>query len=307
VAPQHQYSVAIHRPELFSFSETIWFLDRGLDDCMHKINQQSVLRLFVQKGRPFLIRIFLKNGAIHYESLSGQINDHSQVADFINVWFDLDRDISPFYSLLSLIPEIAPLRNKYHGLRITGIPDLFEALCWCIIGQQINLSFAYRVKRRLVELYGEMLEYDREKYFAFPDPSVLAVLPVERYRSLQLTTRKAEYIKGLSEAFSSGAATREKLMALGDEEKMKEKLMEIRGIGEWTANYVVMKSLRGLNCLPYGDSGINNALNQFFGIPKKNNREQVNNVFNQFEGWKSYLVYYLWRSQREPGTIVTGT
>ena len=151
-----------------------------------------------------------------------------------------------------------------------------------------------------MERYGEQLHYEGRAHFTFPAPEVIAKLSVEDLRSFQLTTRKAEYLKGISELFVSGQLSKEKTEALGDEDLMRSLLMKIRGIGEWTANYAVMKGLKGMNCLPYGDSGVNNALFNLKGIPKKQNRKQVDGVFDQFENWKSYLVYYLWRSLRNP-------
>jgi DNA-3-methyladenine glycosylase II len=183
---------------------------------------------------------------------------------------------------------------------MVGIPDLFECVCWCVLGQQINLEFAYRLKRRIVEKYGKSIEYKGEKYFHFPDPGVIMHVPVADLRAMQVTTRKAEYITGIARLFETGALSKQKLEALGDEELMRRELVQVRGIGEWTANYTIMKSLRGMNCVPYGDIGINNALYYFKGISKKNNRKEVEAVFNNFEGWKAYLVYYLWRSLRQP-------
>ncbi len=59
-------------------------------------------------------------------------------------WFDLERDLAGFYQLLNSHKQTKNFPKDYHGLRLMGIVDLFEALSWCVIGQQINLTFAHK-------------------------------------------------------------------------------------------------------------------------------------------------------------------
>jgi DNA-3-methyladenine glycosylase II len=291
-------SITIPLPQLFDFNESLWFLDRNLDDCMHKVLDKEVRRVIVVEDQPILISVSLKEDQLQVKQLEGKSSKTGIIAGFVKEWLDMDRDIAPFYSLLKKDPGLRHLALNYYGFRMVGIPDLFETLVWCILGQQINLEFAYRLKRRIVELYGSYVEHDGARYYIFPTPSALADLEPGELRKLQVTTRKAEYITGVARMFARGELSKKKLQALGSEDAMLNHLMKIRGIGEWTANYTVMKSLRGMNCVPYGDAGIHIALNRLKGIPKKNNRPEVDAVFSQFEGWKTYLVYYLWRSLR---------
>jgi len=289
----------IRKPQLFDFRETLWFLDRNLDDCMHRVAGNKVYRLFPSGKKAALVSISEDKNDLVISVEKGKLAEPEFVTQFITEWFDLDRDIGPFYKLLKMDPDFNVLAKKYNGFRMVGIPDLFETLCWCVIGQQINLQFAYKVKNRVVESFGQSIKHEGMVYYVFPEPEVLREVKIEEYRAMQLTTRKAEYIKGISELFCDGTLSKEKLLKLGDEEMMRKKLMEVRGRGEWTANYAVMKSLRGMDCVPYGDSGVNMALLKFKGIPKKNNRALVDAVFDEFPGWRSYLVYYLGRSLRE--------
>jgi DNA-3-methyladenine glycosylase II len=265
---------------------------------MHRIIGEEVRRVIIVNGEPLLISVTAQDQEVLVAVLKGKIKDPAPVAEFVKEWLDLERDIRPFYKLLKKDADLRHLAINYYGFRMVGIPDLFETLVWCILGQQINLEFAYRLKRRTVELYGSYLEYRKSRYYIFPSPQTLSNVTIDALRNLQITTRKAEYITGIAKLFESGALSKETLIKLGTEEAMLHELMKIRGIGEWTANYTIMKSLRGMNCLPYGDAGVHIALNRLKGIPKKNNRRQIDEVFDSFIGWKTYLVYYLWRSLR---------
>jgi DNA-3-methyladenine glycosylase II len=286
-------------PPLFSFEEALWFLDRNLDDCMHEVSGNVVRKLLTCEGKPVLIELSSSGNAILINAVKGKITDEDAVIKYAGEWLDVDRDIAPFYRLLKKDRELTRLSVLFRGLHIVGIPDLFETLVWCIIGQQINLEFAYKVKRALVEKYGSSVGFGGKRYYLFPPPQLVAALPLEDLRALQLTMRKAEYIRGVAELFAQDLLSRKRLEALPNEEQMLNELLKIRGIGEWTANYTLMKSLRAMDRVPYGDAGINIALNRLKGIPKKNNRKEVEEVFNSFPGWKTYLVYYLWRSLRD--------
>jgi DNA-3-methyladenine glycosylase II len=233
------------------------------------------------------------------EPLKGRIDKEQEVVNFVRDWLDVDRDLSAFYSLLRKDADLSHFPDAYRGFHIVGIPDLFETIVWCIIGQQINLDFAYKVKRALVERYGTRVMHGRASHFLFPEPAVLAALTREELMQVQLTGRKAEFIIGVATLMRDGKLSKRKLQALRSEERMLEELTAIRGIGEWSANYALMKSLRAMNRVPFGDAGINIALNRLKNIPKKNNRAEVEAVFSKFGGWKTYLVYYLWRSRRE--------
>ena len=295
--------ILINKPSHFSFNECLWFLDRNLDDCMHQVQHKQVRKLLRLNRKLILIEVSEKGKHLQVTlpaSKTSLTTFRKEIITYVHEWFDLDRDIGPFYRLLEKDKELKPLGKAYYGLRLVGIPDLFELLCWCVIGQQINLDFAYKVKRRLVEQYGPKIKFEGALYYTFPEPSALARLKIEDLRKLQLTTRKSEYIIGIARLFEKGEMSRTSLLSLKNEEAMKNALTQIRGIGEWTANYTVMKGLGGMNCIPYGDSGVNNALLKLKGIPKKNNRPMVDAVFEQFKDWQSYLVYYLWRYLRNP-------
>jgi DNA-3-methyladenine glycosylase II len=291
-------TLKIKKPEHFSFKECLWFLDRGLDDCMHTVLSDSVLKLIKLEGEPILIEVSEEGDNLMITILKGKVKHENTVINYVGEWFDLERDLDSFYKLLKKDKDFGLLLKKYAGLRLIGIPDLHEALCWCVIGQQINLKFAYTIKRRLVEKYGEKIIHAGRTHFLFPSPEVIQKLTIQELRSLQLTEKKAEYMIGISRMLASGTLSKQKLQDLGDEKLMLTELMKIRGIGEWTANYTIMKSLRAMNGIPYGDSGVNNGLFNLKNIPKKNNRKMVDETFDRFEGWKTYLVYYLWRSLR---------
>lgn len=273
----------------FSFKECLWFLNRNFDDCLHNIGPDYVRKAILIDNEPVLFEI---RDGLSVKVLQGEGSPDA----FINEWFDLHTDISPFYEQLAAYKDLAYMSRDFAGLRLMGIPDLFEAICWCIIGQQINLTFAYKIKRRLVETYGRHTVYEGRKYYTFPAPEVLADADPVLLKSMQLSARKTEYLKGIAKVFKEGKMSKEMLLSLKDVTAQQQALTAIRGIGIWTANYTLMKTLRVPSAIPYGDAGLLNALMIHKIITDKKDLVSIERFFQHFNGWESYLVFYLWRS-----------
>ena len=281
-------------PKNFSFQECLWFLDRNYDDCLHEVRPDAVRKAIFIDKIPTLIEITESDNQLIINVLVGN-NSEKQIIEFVKDWFDYDRDLSSFYKLLKKDSELKYMTSEYKGLRLMAIPDLFEALCWSIIGQQINLTFAYKLKRRFTEIYGTKLTYENSDYYLFPKPEIVENIKVEDLLPLQFSNRKAEYLIEIAKQFVSGNISKEILSSKPTNEAIGL-LVSVRGIGEWTANYALMKSLKRLECVTYGDVGLYNALHNLKGFDKRPSRETLDLFFDNFKDWEAYTVFYLWRS-----------
>lgn len=290
--------IKIPVPELFNKDECLWFLSRDFDDCMYRVYKDRVRRAFGEAGSIMVVDVYMMPDELVLEWLNMKPCDQDieNVIRFVSEWFDLETDLTQFYSIILEDKRIAHIAKEYSGLRFIGIPDLFEALAWGIIGQQINLSFAYKLKRRLVEKYGTFTLYEDEKYYVFPAAEVLSEVKTDDLRALQFSEKKAEYLITIAKAFSAGTLSRELLQNLPDLESRIKYLTNIRGIGLWTANYALMKSLKEPSGIPHGDAGLLNALINHGIIEAKNDKASIEEFFKPFTGWEAYLVFYLWRT-----------
>ena len=223
------------------------------------------------------------------------VSDDEELTSYVTQWFDLERDLSEFYRLLEKTPETRHFSQEYHGLRLMGIVDLFEVLCWCAIGQQINLTFAHKIKTRLVHTLGDSVNHDQNTYYCFPEPEKIISADSSMLAEMQLSKQKISYLKNISEAFVSGALDKQKLLNQSSEQQLLQ-MQTIKGIGQWTSNYAAMKCLRNMNCIAYGDTGLSAALHKYFSTEKKPNIVTIDEIFRPFEGWKSYFNFYLWKS-----------
>jgi DNA-3-methyladenine glycosylase II len=281
-------------PVEFSFGECLGFLGRSTNESVFQVESDHVRRAFRTSKGDLLLDVSVSGKKISLQALKGN-GDAEEVRTYINEWFDLDNDIRPFYALAAKDKLLAPLAKRFHGLRVIGIPDLFEAFAWAVTGQQINLAFAYTLKRRLVEAFGGSMTHEGRKHFIFPDPQVIAGLNISDLMPLQYSERKAEYLITIAQKIASGEVSKDKLLAMSRGE-VEQELVSIRGIGKWTAHYVMMKSLRDHSAFPVGDVGLQNAIKHLLGLAAKPTPEEVAKLGRKWKGWEAYATFYLWRS-----------
>ncbi|NYE04004.1 DNA-3-methyladenine glycosylase II [Bacillus niacini] len=287
-------------PEEYNFKENINYLSRSSNECLFHIHHDRIYKAIPIGGETPLIEVSSVDENHLLIRFLGERKSTSQiirddVARYVREWFDLDRDLKSFYSIAKVDPLLGPAVESFYGLRIIGIPDLFEALCWGILGQQINLSFAYTLKRRFVEQFGRSVLYDGLTYWIFPSPEDIAGLAVEELESLRMTKKKSEYLIGVAQLMVDGKLSKDMLLEIGDYKRAEKMLVKIRGIGPWTANYVLMRCLRYPSAFPIDDVGLQNAIKHRLGREKKPPKDEIMKLAVNWTNWESYATFYLWR------------
>lgn len=282
----------------FSFEQCRIFLDRSPRECLHRVEGGTVLQAVRLGSRAVIFRMSGSPGGVKLEVLSGDgsAQERQALAAYVSEWLDLKRDLQPFYRMAAGDALLRPLVERFAGLRLIGIPDLLEALCWSITGQQINLQFAYTLKSRLVARCGTRLTHEERHFWLFPEAEAIAALREEDLRALQFSRSKIAYLRGIAALFASGEISKELLLACGPAEAIRERLLQIRGVGEWTADYVLMKCFRHPAALPAGDAGLQNALKARLQLAEKPSPAQIREMAAAWKGWEAYATFYLWRS-----------
>ncbi|WP_394189962.1 DNA-3-methyladenine glycosylase family protein [Paenisporosarcina quisquiliarum] len=291
-------TIDISPPAPFNYEECLLFLGRSEQEVLYEIKDGAIWKLHRVAGNLVLFKISHHSNMLKVEfpiSPPSQIV-RKEIAEYIWEWFDLDTDLNEFYKMAVEDPILHKLTNEYEGLRMMCLPDLFEALSWAVMGQQINLTFAYTLKKRFVEQFGESLSHGEQTYWLYPSAARIATLEVEDLRPLQFTGRKAEYIIGIAKTLASGELTKEKLLNMPTPLDMYQALIHIRGVGAWTADYVLMKCLHHQAAFPIADVGLHNALKNQLGLERKPSIMEIKEIAAHWEGWQAYATFYLWRS-----------
>jgi DNA-3-methyladenine glycosylase II len=290
--------IIVRLPPHFSFAECLVFLNRNKNECLHFIKDDAIHKAVTVENKDIIFSIAQNGGSLLIKILNIQKPSaavKNYVTSYVSGWLDLAADLTPFYKSASGDKVLKELIKNYAGLRLIGIPDLFETLVWCVMGQQINLGFAYTLKKRFVETYGRKIIHKNNSYYLFPAAELIVGQSPEDLRKLQLTSKKSEYIVGIAGAVSSGRISKESLL-LQSPEEIKKGLTAIRGVGEWTAEYVMMKCLRVGSAFPAGDAGLQNAVKNILKLESKPSPEELRRMSLKWKGSEAYAVFYLWRS-----------
>lgn len=287
-------------PPDFSFIQNLGYLQRSTNECLFRIINNKVRKAIATDECTVLVDVWERDEhslTIEFLGNTKPTTNQAmeQVTAYITEWFDFQTDIQPFYALANSDTLLQQAIDAFSGLRIIGIPDLFEAMAWGILGQQINLPFAYTLKRRLVEKFGTSLTYEGEQYWVFPTPSDIAKLTVEDLVGLKMTVKKCEYLIDVAIQINTGQLTKEMLLETKDVKKAEKILTNIRGIGPWTANYVLMRCLRFPSAFPIDDVGLHNAIKHVMGSEQKPTKDELLRLSVPWKGWEAYATFYLWR------------
>ncbi len=289
----------IKTPPRFRFEQSLAYLNRSHLEPLHCIVDGRILKVLKINGQLVLISLGVDEaGNLQIIFPAHQPDDKTRhgLRAYVHEWFDLERDLSPFYELAACDKVLRDIVCRFRGLRLVRIPDLFQALCWAIIGQQINLKFAYTLFRRFVHSFGESHSWQGHTYWLFPRPEIVAGLSVADLVAHQNTRRKSEYLLGMAKLISDGTLSRHGLLAHGSFSKAKSDLLGIRGVGDWTANYVSMRCLGDPEAFPAGDVGLQQAIKLALNLEAKPGCEEINKLAAGWQGWQAYAAVFLYRS-----------
>jgi AraC family transcriptional regulator of adaptative response / DNA-3-methyladenine glycosylase II len=205
----------------------------------------------------------------------------------------LAADVTNFESRMARDAATARFFAERRGLRVPLIPTGFDGLCWAIIGQQINVPFAAALRREIVTLAGEKVGDMR----AHPTPTRVADLGAEALTKRRYSRSKAAYLIGAAEAVATGALDVDALLR-GSAVAAENKLTAIRGIGTWTARYVM---LRGgfADAAPVGDSALATALQRLHNMETRPAHEDVDQMMQSFAPHRSLATCHLWASLKK--------
>ncbi|WP_077706519.1 DNA-3-methyladenine glycosylase family protein [Virgibacillus dokdonensis] len=296
---EKEWSIAV--PEVFQFQENLHYLANANHECMYQVVKNEIIKAIKIDDVVFLmvLREATSGGLlvkVVKSSCAFSEAYRDKITTFVSEWFDVNTNLAGFYKIALKDPYLKSLVQTHYGLRLIGIPNFFEAISWAIIGQQINLSFAYKLKRRIVERYGTSVQWNERLFWLFPTPEVIANISVSELTSLQLSKRKSEYIIDMARAIVCNEISKEKLLATNSLEEAEKMLTAYRGIGSWTAHYVLMRCLRVPNAFPIADVGLQNAIKQVVGLKQKPTKEYVREIGTNWANWQAYATFYLWRS-----------
>jgi AraC family transcriptional regulator, regulatory protein of adaptative response / DNA-3-methyladenine glycosylase II len=199
---------------------------------------------------------------------------------------DLDSDPAAVTDVLGTDPLLGPLRRRAPGTRVPGTVDGLELAVRAVLGQQVSLAAAATAAGRLVAEHGQPLKRPLEGVtHAFPDAGALAALDPG---ALPMPASRGRALTVLAARLATGELT---LDAGADRDEARRRLLEVPGVGPWTAEYVAMRALRDPDAFLATDLGIHHALRRHGLDGRPAAAERLS------QGWRPYRAYaviHLW-------------
>lgn len=198
-------------------------------------------------------------------------------------------DLLPFYAKASRHRKLAPVVKALWGLRPLRPASLFEMLITAITEQQISMRIALLMRERIAARFGERVG----DTLVFPDEEILSKASRQSLLRCGLSRSKAEYVLGLSKMVSSGRLDLEGLKRMSDDEAYAV-LTQIRGVGPWTADYLLVRGLGRADRVPVDDLGVRSVVGRYLGSGERiEDSREVAPLLRPFAPYRGLAAYYL--------------
>lgn len=277
----------------FDWRYAIAYLGRSNDEILDVVEGQAVRRAVGGPAGPALIEIQPNShDGLDVRVLAGDFPRADAIEQARRQYHvALPRDAGSIEE-----PLARKMLETFGNAPIVQAGSPYEALVWAILGQQITVQFAYRLKRALVECFGEPVTYDGRTYFAFPRAERLAELDHERdLRPLQFSRQKSRYIIEISRALVSGELDFDEIATL-DDDQASARLQEHIGVGRWTAEYVLLRGLGRLDALPAGDAGLKAAVGVHLDLGRNATEDEVREIAEPWQPYRGAIGFLIWVS-----------
>jgi DNA-3-methyladenine glycosylase II len=248
----------------FRLDLTVWALRRRAQNAIDRWDGRRYRRALLLDGMPFELSVAQAAPAgaprlavsLRGPRLSPAAEDAARSA--LTRLLGLDVDLSGFYARAACDPALRDLADRYRGVKPPRFPTVFECLLNAVACQQLSLAAGLTVLSRLAATAGRTTG----ALYAFPEPEDVAGLSRSALQALGFSARKAETIHELAEAAMAGELRLEALEPL-DDAAVVDALVRRRGIGRWSADYVLLRCLGRLHVFPQSDVGALNGLRSY--------------------------------------------
>ena len=280
----------------FRLDLTAWALRRRLNNIVDRWVDESWKRVLVIRGTPVettVTQTFDKDNIFLKVNLAGlRLNSQieKEASEAVEKCLGIKADLFRFYQFVSKDEKLNFLAERFCGLKPPRFPTVFEAFVNGVACQEISLNLGIILLNRLVSTYGKSIQAKDTVNYSFPSPEDLSKLKTADFRKLGFSHQKGLAIVELAQAIVAGQVDLEQTKVLNDMEAL-EQLFQLRGIGPWTADYILLRGLGRLNVFPADDVGGHRNLQRWIKPLRKLSYEETLKIVEQ---WKPYggLIYF---------------
>src|SRR5713101_8721979 len=212
------------------------------------------------------------------------------VVERITFFLSLKDDLQPFYCLGREDPDFAPIIEHLYGYHQVKFLTPFENACWAVLTQRNPMNIAQKMKQTLIARFGSSLVVNGTTYWAFPEPIQVAVADESELMSLVPNGRRAEYLSAIARSFSE---VDEEFLKAHPDEEVEVWLRSIKGIGEWSADFIMVRGLGRMERVPLTEKRLVEAASKVYGLGEELSRDALQCLADKYGQWQGYWAHYL--------------
>jgi DNA-3-methyladenine glycosylase II len=194
---------------------------------------------------------------------------------------------SPAMATFAKDPVLVEIIRHGHPLESHKSEDLYLKLLSAIVSQQLSTKAAATIFARFLELFPER----------YPHQNLLLAMPDETLRNAGLSFQKIGYVRNVA-AFAQTGALEHAMIDAMEDEALIQHLVQIKGVGRWTVEMLLMFALERPDVMPVDDLGIQNAMKRHYGLEETGRQLKIR-MLEIAEKWRPYRTIackYLWQS-----------
>lgn len=262
---------------------------RDPDGLSERVSGHTITKVLALAGRAIRIDITIHPTHAALTADPGDLTDAEVTSLSASAarMLGVSGDVSGLEARAEQDEQVARLLSRCGpGLRLPQTAGVFEAMCWAIVGQQVNLRFAGQLRRTLIDLAGIPHASGMK---AHPTPAGIAALDPDLLGTLKFSRSKAAY---LINAARSGIDFDG--LPNGDAATAEAAMTGVKGIGPWTRAYVLLRACAFPDVAPIGDAGLAAALQNFHGLDHRPGPAEQEALMRPFAPWRSLATAHLW-------------
>ena len=298
-------STSTVRPEPpFDFDRTVRFATYDSQRYVADVYQDGVYSRLLEIGGELALTQSRSVGTVEESALEvsvsgSQLSDEtvSTASEIMARMLGVEESVTPFYEMAGNDPMLAPLIAEFRGMRISQAASVFESLVMSVLGQQISSQVARVLRTGLIDAYGVSIESQGVSYSAFPRPQDIASRGVDDLRTIKFSARKAEYLVDIASQVASGELDLEGLRDASDDE-IVEALVRLRGIGPWTAHWMLIRAFGRPDGFPHGDLALQRFMGQLLNDGTRLEAQAALDASTRWSPHRSYVTTYLFAAAR---------
>ncbi|MGA2518402.1 MAG: DNA-3-methyladenine glycosylase 2 family protein [Thermodesulfobacteriota bacterium] len=282
----------------FDLRFTAWALRRRSENIVDRWDGQAYRRVMAYDGKPVEVEITQKGTldrpilqvTTTAEKIVPQLKP--SIARALERMMGLRIDLSKFYEFAKGEKRLYELSQRFVGLKPPRFPSLFEALVNAFACQQLTLTVGILLLNRLAMKAGLPFKRGESTVYAFPQPERVERLHLETFRNLGFSRQKGRALIELSQRVTRKSVNLNRIEALDDEAAL-EQLYQLRGVGRWSAEYVLLRGMGRLNLFPGDDVGAQNKLRHLLNLRKPLDYEGVRRILDRWEPFGGLVYFHL--------------